>query len=500
MPVTLTRTLIALLLCIAMAILALPMRDQLEPANTAMLFLLLVFLVALKLGRTPAVVTAFASVVLFDVLFVPPTFSLTVADAQYLVVFAVMLAVGLITSHLTAQLAEREEAAQASELEMRQLYELARDLGAVLTVDQAVDRLAAFLNERRLAAAVLIDTGLGGAERFATYGRLELSPRDQERAMAAYQQGAVLASESHWFIPFRGATRVRGVLVAAYVETARPLLEAVASLAGIAVERLHYAEVAQRSELEVAAEKLRTTILASLSHDLRTPLTSLIGLADSLHADLAAQKVGVTEGNPFSGTGEMQCPEAGTAGIIRDQAQAMHRMVTNLLDMARLQSGRVQLDRQWQPIDEVVGSSLRLLADLLAGRQLSIDVPTDLPLVQFDAVLIERVLCNLLENAVKHSAPAAPIRLFAHVDGASLQVVVCNAGGSFPVSDSAALFDPFVRGEVTLAPGTGIGLAVCRAIVLAHGGTIAAENRPEGACVRFSLPLGTPPEMEGEPA
>lgn len=345
------RYLLALVLCAAVAGLLWPWRDWLDPANTVMLFLLAVFIAALKLGRGPAVAAAFASVILFDVLFVPPHFSLSVADAQYFVVFAVMLAVGLITTHLTTQLAERQAAVQAH-------------------------------------------------------------------------------------------------------------------------------------ALEVEAEKLRAAILASLSHDLRTPLTSLIGLADSLHADLSAQKVDAGE----------------TAGIIRDQAQAMHRMVTNLLDMARLQSGRVQLDRQWQPIDEVVGSSLRLLADLLAGRQLSIDVPADLPLVQFDAVLIERVLCNLLENAVKHSDPAAPIRLSAHVDGASLQVMVCNEGGSFPVRDTVALFDPFVRGEGTLAPGTGIGLAVCRAIVLAHGGEIAAENRPEGACVRFNLPLGTPPEMEGEPA
>lgn len=480
----LTRTLIALLLCVAMAILALPMRDRIEPANMVMLFLLLVFLVAVKLGRGPAVATAFASVALFDVLFVPPHFSLTVADAQYLVVFAVMLAVGLITSHLTAQLAERKEAAQASEREMRQLYELARDLGAVLTVEQAVDRLATFLSDHKLEAAVLIDTGLGDAERLATYGRLNLSQQEQERAMAAYQQAAVLASETHWFIPFRGATRVRGVLVAAYCETARPVLEAVASLAGIAVERLHYAEVAKRSELEVEAEKLRTTILASLSHDLRTPLTSLVGLADSLHADLTVQKVGAGD----------------TAGIIRDQAQAMNRMVTNLLDMARLQSGRVQLDRQWQPIDEVVGSSLRLLADLLAGRPVAVDLPADLPLVRIDAVLVERVLCNLLENAVKHSVPGAGIRLAACVAGEALQVAVCNEGGGFPLDDTAALFDPFVRGEGALAPGTGIGLAVCRTVVLAHGGDIAAENHPGGACVRFTLPLGTPPEMEGEPA
>ncbi|GAB1391991.1 hypothetical protein MASR1M60_01540 [Rhodocyclaceae bacterium] len=485
-----SRILLALALCAATAMVALPLRDRLDPANAVMVLLLLVFLVALKLGRGPAIVTVFASVALFDVLFVPPHFSIKVAEAQYLVVFAVMLAVGLITSHLTAQLAERKENALTSEREMRQLYELARDLGAVLTVEQAVDRLTAFLSERKLAASVLIDSGLGSAERFATYGRLNLSQEERERAMAAYQQAAVLASEAHWFIPFRGATRVRGVLVAAYRDETRPLLEAVASLAGIAVERLHYAEVAQRSELDAQAEKLRTAILASLSHDLRTPLTSLIGLADSLHADLSAQKVGA---------GGTACPEAGTAGIIRDQARAMHRMVTNLLDMARLQSGRVQLDRQWQPIDEVVGSSLRLLADLLAGRQLGIDVPADLPLVQFDAVLIERVLCNLLENAAKHSPPGAGIRLSAQVEDDALQVAVCNQGSGFPVHDTTALFDPFVRGEGTLAPGTGIGLAVCRAIVLAHGGTIAAENQAEGACVQFTLPLGTPPEMEGEP-
>lgn len=345
------RYLFALVLCAAVAGLLWPWRDWLDPANTVMLFLLAVFIAALKLGRGPAVAAAFASVILFDVLFVPPHFSLSVADAQYFVVFAVMLAVGLITTHLTTQLAERQAAVQAH-------------------------------------------------------------------------------------------------------------------------------------ALEVEAEKLRAAILASLSHDLRTPLTSLVGLADTLHADLAVQNVGAGE----------------TAGIIRDQAQAMHRMVTNLLDMARLQSGRVQLDRQWQPIDEVVGSSLRLLADVLAGRHVAVDLPADLPLVLIDAVLVERVLCNLLENAVKHSAPGAGIRLSACVTGEVLQVAVCNEGGGFPLQDTAALFDPFVRGEGTLAPGAGIGLAVCRTIVLAHGGDIAAENQTGGACVRFSLPLGTPPEMEGEPA
>jgi len=316
-----------------------------------MLLLLAVFIVALKLGRGPAVAAAFASVILFDVFFVPPHFSLSVADAQYFVIFAVMLAVSLITTHLTTQLAERQAAVRAR-------------------------------------------------------------------------------------------------------------------------------------EVEAETEKLRAAILAALSHDLRTPLTSLIGLADSLHAELSGAKVGAGE----------------TAGIIRDQAQALHRMVTNLLDMARLQAGRVELDKQWQPVDEVVGSSLRLLADVLAGRPVTVDLPAELPLVQFDAVLIERVLCNLLENAAKHSPPGAAIQLSAEVAGGFLRLMVCNAGGRFLLDDTAQLFDPFVRGEGTLSPGTGIGLAVCRAIVLAHDGRIEAFNRDDAACVRFALPLGMPPEMEGEPA
>jgi two-component system sensor histidine kinase KdpD len=185
--------------------------------------------------------------------------------------------------------------------------------------------------------------------------------------------------------------------------------------------------------------------------------------------------------------------------MLRDQSLAMHRMVTNLLEMARLQSGRVRLNKQWQPIDDIVGSSVRLLDDILAARQLDIALPPDLPLVCFDAVLMERVLCNLLENAAKYSTPGTPIGLLARVCALNLEVLVCNEGAGFPADRLDQVFDPFVRGfqEQTIA-GTGIGLAVCRAIVSAHGGTIAAESTPGKAWVRLTLPLGTPPEMDGD--
>lgn len=477
---------IAAALCTATGVVALPLRPWLDQANIAMLFLLAVFLIALRLGRGPAVLGAFLCVAFFDVFFVPPHLSFSVADAQYLVTFAVMLSVGLITTHLTARLAERQAAAQISESETRLLYGLARDLGSALTVDQVAETVGRFLGGMGMSAALAIDRSTGGEADFLLHGTLGTD------AMAcmhdAYRNNAPVMDDRRaagmMFLPFSGATRVRGVLA---VERARtgwlPLLDTVASLAGIAIERLHYAEVAGRSELDVESEKLRSSLLSSISHDLRTPLTSLVGLADTLAERGSSLPDDVGE----------------TAAIIRDQAHAMHRMVSNLLDMARLQSGRVALNRQWQPFEEIVGSSVRLLDDSLTNRRLAIDLPDDLPLVNFDAVLMERVLCNLLENAVKYSLPDAAIALAARVAGEVLEVSVCNAGAGFPPERLDRVFDLFARGQHEPAvPGTGIGLAICRAIVAAHGGTIVAENRSGQACVRFSLPLGTPPDVSVE--
>ncbi len=477
---------LAVALCATTSLVALVLRPWLDQANIVMLFLLAVFLVALRLGRGPAVLAAFLSVACFDVFFVPPHLSFSVADVQYLVTLVVMLSVGLITTHLTARLAERQEAAQARESETRMLYGLARDLGSALTVDQVADIVGRFLGSMGMSSALSIDGSAGGPADFLVHGALD------EGALAcasdAYRRNAPVTEDPRaagmMFLPFSGATRVRGVLAVGTGRAERlPLLDTVASLAGIAIERLHYAEVAARSELDAESEKLRSSLLSSISHDLRTPLTSLVGLADAL----AERGTSLPDDS-----GE-------TAAIIRDQAHAMHRMVSNLLEMARLQSGRVMLNRQWQPIEEIVGSSVRLLDDSLATRRLAIDLPADLPLVSFDAVLMERVLCNLLENAVKYSAPDAQIILSAQLVDAELEVTVCNAGSGFPPGRVDRVFDLFARGQPEPAiPGTGIGLAVCRAIVAAHGGTITAENRPGQACVRFSLPLGTPPDVSAE--
>lgn len=475
----------AVALCALTTLVALPLRGWLDQANIVMLFLLTVFLVAVRCGRGPAVLSAFLCVGLFDVFFVPPQLSLSVVDAQYLVTFAVMLVVSLITTHLTAQLAERREQAQARERETRALYELARDLGATLTFAQAAEVLDRHFAATGRQAALLIAESLDPEAELSSYGAGRPDAAALALAREAYRHNRATVNTAGACLPFAGVTRVRGVLVVkpGAATTPATLLEAVASLAGITVERIHYAEVAQRSEIDIRTEKLRSSILASLSHDLRTPLTSLVGLADTL-------------------AGAGQTGSSGDhAAIIRDQAHAMHRMVTNLLDMARLQAGGVVLNLQWQPFEDIVDSGTRLLADILAQRRLVVDLPADLPLLRFDAVLLERVLCNLLENAVKYSEPGATITLAAAVRDGIFEVSVANAGAGFPAGRLEEVFEIFVRGtQEPAAPGTGIGLAVCKAIVTAHGGSIVAENEPGLARVRFTLPLGTPPGVEGEPA
>lgn len=491
------RYLIAAAFCLLTTLVALPLRGLLDLANIAMLFLLTVFGTAVWLGRGPSVMAAFLAVALFDFFFVPPHLSFAVADAQYLVTFAVMLVVGLITSHLAARLSERTQQALARERDMRVLYELSRDLGGALTVGQVSDITQRFLGSIDIDVMVLVADTSGDEVVFHEYGSRRLTSLEQSFARSAYERHTIIETDSLAgmgvaiaFLPLNAPTLVRGVLALTprtddvdNLRSHRPLLEAVASLAAIIIERLHYADAAQCSEQQVAAERLRTSILSSLSHDLRTPLTSLVGLADTLAQSQPPLPEGAIE----------------TAGIIRDQAHAMHHLLSNLLEMARLQAGNITLNREWQPFEEIVGSSMRLLATLLAGRKLDIDLPRDLPLVYFDAVLLERVVCNLLENAAKYSQESARIQLVAGTREACLEVSVCNDGPGFPADRIDQVFELFVRGQREPAvAGTGMGLAICKAIMAAHGGTIGAENRPGGACVRFTLPLGTPPAMEEE--
>jgi len=485
-------------ICGIAALLATPLLPLFELVNLVMLFLLAVVIVAVRYGRGPAVLAAFLSVGVFDFFFVPPRFSLVVSDLQYLLTFAVMLTVALVIGQTTANLSYQARVAARREERARALGEMSRDLSAALLPEQVAEIAGRFIVAEFDAQGALLLAG--DDDRLAEpLAAPELpSGLDADIARWCHDRGEpaglgtdTLPASPALYLPLKAPMRVRGVLAVQprggasrlQIPEQRRLLETCASLLAISVERLHYVEVAQRSTLQIEGERLRNSLLSALSHDLRTPLTAIIGLAETLVAQssLAAPQREIAQGLVGAG-------------------RQMQTLVHNLLDMARLQGGAVRLRRDWVAIDEVIDSAIRSLAGALDDRPLKLALPDDLPLVEIDAVLLERVIANLLENAGKYTPEGSEIEIAAAVDGKSLAVEVRDRGPGLPAGREAAIFEAFTRGAVESAtPGVGLGLAIARSIVEAHGGRIDARSREGGGAVfRITLPLGDAPDRPPE--
>ncbi len=485
------------LVCVAAAVIAAPLPTIFDLPNIVMIFLLAVVIVAVRYGRGPAVLASFLSVAEFDLFFVPPRFSFAVSNVQYLLTFAVMLAVGLIAGQLTAGLQYQARVATGRESRVRALYEMARDLSGALLPEQIAEICDRFIGTEFGARSLLLLADDAG--RIVPPPQLVLPPVQPavpidlgiaqwalDHGEAAGQGTDTLPASPVLYLPLKAPMRVRGLLAIEPGASSRllgpeqaRLLDTVARLIAIALERVHYVEVAQNSTLQMESERLRNSLLSAISHDLRTPLSALVGLADSLR---------LTQPPPSEQQGAI-------VENIRDQAGRLRSLVENLLDMARLQAGRVALNRQWQSLEEMVGTSLRAMSPALGARPVRVHLPPDLPLVEIDAVLMERVLCNLLENASKFTPPGTHIDIGAAVEPGRVTVWVEDDGPGLPVGKEEEIFKKFERGHKESAtPGVGLGLAICRAIIEAHGGTIRAENRAGGgARFLFELPLSTPP-------
>ena len=484
----------ALTACALTAVLATPLLGLLELTNIVMIFLLAVVGVGYVYGRGPAVVAAFLGVALFDFFFVPPRFSFAVSDVQYLVTFAVMLVVAFVIGQLTAGLKVQSQAATLREHRMRGLYEMSRDLSAALMPEQVAEIGARFLAAEFQAQATLLAAD--------EHDRLAALPGgtaavDDAVAQWAFDRGEpagfgtdTLAASPCLVLPLKAPMRLRGVLA---VEPAdrrtlgpdqRRLLETCASLLAISLERIHYIDVASKSTVQIESERLRNSLLSAISHDLRTPLTALVGLAETLAM------------TPPALQGDL-------AASIRDSALRMNAMVINLLDMARLEAGAVPMRREWQPLEEVVGSALAACAPALQGRPVRVKLADNLPLLLLDAGLFERVLVNLLENAAKYTPAGTAIELSATATSAAVAIHIDDFGPGVPAGREEALFDKFERGSKESAtPGVGLGLAISRAIVQAHAGSIRASSRlgaggVQGARFTIELPRGQPPEDDG---
>ena len=486
------------LVCGLAGLIATPLYPLFDLANIVMVFLLGVVVVAVRFGRGPAVMASFLSVAIFDFFFVPPRMSFAVSDVQYLMTFAVMLAVGLVVGQLTAGYKYQAHVAGRRESRVRALYEMSRDLSGALLPEQIAEIGERFLTAELGARAAFLladENDRLQAPIFVSKGLPEIDPGIAQwafdHAEPAGQGTDTLPASPILYLPLKAPMRVRGVLglemrkpAHLLIPEQRRLLDTFASLIAIALERVHYVGVAQESTVQIESERLRNSLLSAISHDLRTPLSALIGLADSMF---------LTQPPP---TGA----QADISRKLREQALRINAQVDNLLDMARLQAGRVQLNRQWQPLEEVVGSAIKNLRPALASHPVRVELDDELPLVEVDSVLMQRVFSNLLENAVKYTPPGTHVWVRAFTTGAQLEVHVEDDGPGLPVGREEVIFKKFERGQPEgNTPGVGLGLAICRAIVEAHNGEIHARPRPGGgACFVFTLPLGTPPSLVGD--
>ncbi|OWY38630.1 two-component system sensor histidine kinase KdbD [Xenophilus sp. AP218F] len=464
-------------------------------SNVIMVHLLAVVLIATRYGRGPGVLASFLSVAAFDFFFVPPQLSFAVSDTQYLLTFVVMLAVALIISQLTARFRFEATIATYRERRTRALYDLGRELAGALTASQIIETAVGRLEPLFGAKVMLFIPNSEDQLRAATACGSEADTGVAQWVFDNLQPAGLgtntLPSNAALYVPLKAPMRARGVIallpdetIQAFLPEQQRLLETCAAQIALALERVHYVEVAQDAIVAMESERLRNSVLSVVSHDLRTPLTTMLGLANMLTSPNlpAAQQQDV-------------------ARSIQDEAIRMNKLVTNLLDMARLQSG-VKLNKEWQMLDEVAGSAVRSCGRSLARHQLTVSLPPDLPVLEYDAVLIERVLANLLENAAKYTPPGSHITLSASCDGQRVAVSVSDDGPGLPAHMEHRAFDKFSRGAPeSTTPGVGLGLAICRAIIENHGGDIEAGNlAPHGARFTFTLPCGTPPALPPEEA
>lgn len=473
--------------------------------NISLAYLLPILISAARWGTLPAITTALMGTIAFDLFFVPPIFKFSVSDLRYLISFAILMLVGLITGTLSDRLKKQVIYSRQRENSISALYSLSRDITAVDNLEAVLECIVSNVSKTLEGQVMLLlpneqahlvlrkDSGLNN---FLDERELSVATWVYDRGLKAGNGTETLGMAKALYLPLSTEQGMQGVLGIysnerkAHFDPERiRLLEAFTGLAAMAINRVKLAEQARESLSLVESERLRTALFNSLSHDLRTPLASIIGAV-----------TGLLEDQNVVYSSEVRKELLKT---IRHGAERMNRFISNLLDMARLESGMLRLNKEWCDLQDILGVAINRLGDTLTRRPLDIEIQEGLPFVQADGILIEQVLINLLDNALKYSEAASKIMISIRQQGKQLEIVVANRGHGIPEADLSKIFDKFYRLSSPLqVSGTGLGLAICKGLIEAHGGNIWAENNKlSGVTVTFTLPLtdqslGIVPEMD----
>ncbi|HEX3044081.1 MAG TPA: DUF4118 domain-containing protein [Bacillota bacterium] len=463
-----------------------------DQTNIALLYLLPVLLAAVRWGLGVSIFTSILGVLAFDFFFVPPQLNITVSDLRYLLSFLVFLTVALITSTIATRLRDQVKEARQRESRTAALYALSSKITAETDLEKVLYTIVKMVTEIiDCSSFILIPDGCGNLSVKAnTDSRITawLQNEDLTAAKWAFEKERIsgkgtLAFElaQGIYFPLKAESRILGVLGLLYKESKQVLsseqqclVEAFANLTAVTIMRLQLAEETRQIRYLEESEKLRLALFNSISHDLRTPLASIIGAVTGL----------LDEGEIYNSE-----EQRALLKTVKDGGLRLNRVIENLFDMARLESGRLRLNKEWCDLQDILGVVLRQMHELISERKITINCPQNIPLIQADQKLIEQVFINLLENAVKYSPDHSEIQITIGWSETEVIVSIADQGPGIPEADQVRIFDEFYRlSSPKPTHGSGLGLAICKGIIEAHDGRIWVDAGP-GAGSRFSFSL-----------
>ncbi len=529
----------ALLIVAATSLLALAFYQPPDLSEEALILLGGIVVCAIWCGRGPATLASVLSVLAFNFFFTEPRFSLSVNDPTYLLTFGVMLSVGLIVGTLAARTREQARSAWDRERQTAALYALSRELAAAQGIRDVAAVAARHTHDllrvdvvvavpaHGKSTSVLDVLAFGGAPDWFD----DAGGRERGVAQWALDHGKPaglgtqkLPASAGRYVPLVGTSGKLGILglrpvggetstegLRGFDASSLMLIDALTSQIASALERVSLSESQQAAKLEAERERLRSALLSSVSHDLRTPLASITGAASTLE-----QSAGTNEADGGGGSSPAsQGLDAGTrASLLRtiiDESSRLNDIIANLVFATRLESGTIALNREWTTLEEIIGVGLARHREDLASRPFRVHLPTDLPMVRVDNAMLPQVVHNLIENALRYTPACTPISVSAWTADAQVIVKVSDEGPGLSDDEAAKVFQRFYRGRASksspaaggISPsstGMGLGLTICEGIIRAHGGRIWAEpNTPRGVAFMFSLPVEQPqPFMPSE--